>query len=133
MARTDGVRATRDHIDKTFKAGKCQLCGTKTPVAQQFRIHSDLDNLKAKKLKGAKAGESHYCADCAETRVKARQGWIDNVYSGNGKAKPKAKAKAKPKAKAAKPKKTTAKAKRPAKKTPAKPKAATSASGKDPF
>lgn len=131
------------HREATRKQKRCQLCGTKVPLTDQYTVQNDLENLTVTKRKNAarKGAEtmSHYCSDCADKRVTQKQAWIDSVYSGgNGKAKSKpaarkaAKAVAKPKAKpkAAKPKATA----KPKAKSVRKPKAkAVATSEKEPF
>jgi len=88
-----------EHREKTRKANQCQLCGTKTPLKDQFTVVNDLEAGTVKKQKNAarKGAEklSHYCSDCAGKRVKQKEAWLKSRdESSNGSSKSKA---AKPK------------------------------------
>lgn len=91
---------------KTRKADKCQLCGTKTDLKDQYTVVNDLEAGKPiKKKNAARRGAenlSHYCGDCADKRVKQKQAWLDSRNGDAPKAKPAAKKAAKPKAAKAK-------------------------------
>lgn len=102
--------------DAARKAGKCQLCGTKT---KGHSVVIDYDKNKVVKSAAGKAKQGHafYCTDCADKKVK-RYEW--KLARRNGTAKPKATKKAtakkaapkgKAKAKPAAKKRTTPKAK----------------------
>lgn len=124
-----------DRREKTRKAEKCQLCGTKSPLSDQFTVVNDLENgVVVKKKNAARKGAeslSHYCGDCAGKRVTQKQAWLDGRDES---PKPKKAAKAKPAAKdKAAPK--AAKGKVKGVKKPAKPaaKATTPATEEDPF
>lgn len=66
--------------DRTRKAGQCQLCKAKVALTEQYTVVNDLDAGKAiKKKNAARPGAeslSHYCADCADKRVKQKTAWL---------------------------------------------------------
>lgn len=116
-----------EHRAATRKANSCQLCGTKTPLKDQFTVVNDLEAGTVKKQKNAarRGAEkmSHYCGDCAGKRVKQKEAWLktrEESANGSAPAKPK---------KSSGAKKSGAK-KSSGKKTPAK---ASKSSAKDPF
>jgi len=142
-----------DRREGSRKATKCQRCGAKSDLKDQYRVelkgegHGSPGDPRVVKSKGARDGKSHYCSDCADTRKGELQRQLNaELNGGRGKAtkagkrsaKPagKAKAKAKPKAKASTPKpkaKPKAKAAKKRSVSKAEPKKETAAAEADPF
>lgn len=112
------------------KAGKCQLCGTKTK-GHSVTINYDTGKVSKSAAGRAKEGYAFYCTECADKKVKRLIWKLARRAAGGTKkaAKRTTKAAAKPKAArkaAVKPKRATkakaaTKAKRTAAKAPAKP------------
>jgi len=116
MATTQLTNSTA-RKDKARKAGKCQLCGTKT---KGHSVTIDYDKQKVVKSSAGKAKQGHafYCTDCADKKV-SRYTWKLNRKAtpstkGKGSRKQardtKAKAAKATKAKAGRKARTTAKA-----------------------
>lgn len=122
----NAVPNSLSHREKTRKENKCQLCGTKVQLKEQFTVVNDLESGTVKKQKNAarKGAEkmSHYCSDCAVKRVKQKETWLKTRDESSNGSKPKSTAK-----KTAK--KSGAKKRQPSKKA-AK---ASAASEADPF
>lgn len=126
----NAVPNSLSHREKTRKENRCQLCGTKTPLKDQFTVVNDLEEGKVKKQKNAarKGAEklSHYCGDCASKRVKQKETWLKTREESTNGTAPKASSKPK---KSSGSKKGGTKKRQPSKKASA----SASASSADPF
>lgn len=68
MATTTNTNSTK-RKDQARKAGKCQLCGTKTK-GHSVVIDYDKEKVVKSAAGKAKAGHAFYCTDCADKKVK---------------------------------------------------------------
>jgi len=72
--------------ERTRKADSCQLCGTKVALKEQYTVENDLKATPPKvirKKNAARGGAekmSHYCADCADKRVRQKAAWVKTTY-----------------------------------------------------
>ncbi len=91
MATTTTQTNSTKRKDQARKAGKCQLCGTKT---KGHSVVIDYDKGKVVKSAAgkAKAGHAFYCTDCADKKVKRYKWKLDRRGSAPAKRTRKAKA-----------------------------------------
>lgn len=85
---------SKSRVERTRKAEKCQWCGTKVPLKEQYTVRIEDDKVIKRKdcTRKAAEGKSHWCGDCAAKRVKMSERYLTKRQERNGSAATKKKA-----------------------------------------